>query len=85
MRRNPTESDWAQIEHYLLIALARSFPVWVSSVRLAEMSLVQPGLIARGLRRLLAEGKAEKGLALFRGPNPSIVYRLVDRQGGGSS
>lgn len=78
MRRNPSESEWAQAEHCLLVALAKVSPAWVSNVRLAKLSLVQPGFIARSLRRLLAEGKVESGSVLTgNSPHPSTMYRLA--------
>jgi len=78
MRRNPSESDWAKIEHYLLIAIARKAPEWVCSVRLAKMSLVRPNLVGPGLRRLIAENKIEVGKVWFNGPCPSTMYRIKE-------
>jgi hypothetical protein len=77
-----TAAERAKAEHFLIIALARAFPGWISQLRLARTTLVQQGLIPATMRRLLDEGKVEQGSCLFQGPNPSVIYRLIDTKGG---
>lgn len=78
MGRKPSAASLADAEHRLLIYLARFYPLWITQVRLARMTLVMPGLINRALCRLMAEKKVERAQCYFAGPNPSVIYRLVD-------